>query len=79
MTKTITKAQLIDGARTAVLAALDEYMENVTGHIDARGWRDCDLPVLFAGLDAHMDRVAERFSNPESLEVGSAYLRITTD
>ena len=76
-TKTITQEQFIDGARTAVLAALDDYMRELTGSDNARGAKDADPPALFAGLDAHMGRVAARFNAPESQEVGSAYLSIT--
>lgn len=78
-TTTITKEQFIEGARAAVLGALDNYMRDLTGSDNARGAMDADLPALFAGLDAHMGRVATRFNNPESTEIGSACLRITAD
>jgi hypothetical protein len=64
------------GARAAVLGALDDYMRSLTGCDHARGATDGDLPSLFSGLDAHMARVAARFNDPESREVGSAYLGI---
>lgn len=75
-TKTITQEQFIGVARDAVLAALDVYMRELTGCDNARGASDADLPSLFAGIDAHMARVAVRFNDPESQEVGSAHLNI---
>ncbi|MBP0633622.1 MULTISPECIES: hypothetical protein [unclassified Cupriavidus] len=74
-TKTITAEAFREGAREAVLKALDGYMRELTCCDNARGATDGDLPALFAGIDAHMMRVAGRF-NPESEEVGSAYLTI---
>lgn len=65
-----------DGARTAVLTALDDYMQEMTGHANARGASDADLPALFAGLDAHMERLATRLNDPSSHEIGSAELLI---
>lgn len=75
-TKTITAEDFRDGARQTVLKALDGYMRELTGSDEARGATDGDLPALFAGIDAHMMRVAARFNDPESEEVGSAYLSI---
>lgn len=75
-TKTITQQEFNEGARTAVLAALDGYMRELTGTDNARGASDADLPALFLGLDAHMARVAARFNDPESEEAGSGALRI---
>lgn len=77
--KKITEEQFIDGARAAVLAALDKYMRELTFHEDARGASDADLPDLFKGLDAHMRRVAARFNDPESVEIGSASLSIISE
>lgn len=76
-TKTITADEFRDGARDAVLKALDTYMLELTGCDNARGARDADLPKLFAGIDAHMDLVAARLNHPDSDEVGSAYLSIS--
>lgn len=76
-TTTITQSQFIDGARAAVLAALDGYMRDLTGSDNARGASDADLPALFAGLDVHLGRIAARFNAPESQEVDSACLTIT--
>lgn len=74
--KTITQEEFNEGARAAVLAALDGYLRDLTGSDSARGAADADLPALFAGLDAHMARVAARINDPESEEVGSASLSI---
>lgn len=74
--KTIGADAFRDGARDVVLAALDTYMRTLTQSDRALGARDSDLPMLFAALDAHMDRVAARFNAPESKEVGSAFLSI---
>lgn len=75
-TKTISADQFRDGVRDAVLKALDEYVRELTDCDKALGARDSDLPELFAALDAHMDRVAARFNQPESAEPGSAFFRI---
>ena len=75
--KIIPEETFRDGAREAVLKALDKYMRKLTGEKMAHGWRDSDLPALFRGLDAHMDRVAVRFNDPQSKEVGSAFLSIS--
>lgn len=64
------------GARDCVLEALDEYMRRVTGYANALGARDEDLPKLFPALDAHMDRVAARFNDPESKEPGSLHFSV---
>jgi hypothetical protein len=77
-TKTITAVEFRDGARAAVLKALDTYMREVTGCDNARGARDSDHPQLFAAIDAHVGRVAERLNDPESEEIGSAYLSISS-
>lgn len=74
--KTITLEEFNEGARAAVLAALDGYMRELTGCDNARGATDADLPALFAGLDTHMGRVASRFNALESTEAGSAALQI---
>jgi hypothetical protein len=76
-TKTITVVEFRDGARDVVLKALDSYMRELTGCDNARGARDADLPQLFVGIDAHMDRIAARLNRPDSDEVGSAYLSIS--
>lgn len=76
-TKTISAEAFRDGAREAVLKALDAYMRELTCCDNARGATDGDLPALFAGIDAHMTRVAARFNNPDSEEVGSAFLSIS--
>lgn len=76
MDKSIDKSDFIEGARAAVLSALDSYMRELTGCDNARGATDADLPALFDALDAHMERVAMRFSDPESQEIGSAFLSI---
>lgn len=78
-TNKITKEDFIEGARSAVLAALDGYIQDLTGHEKACAWRDGDLTELFAGIDAHMGRVATRFNDPESREIGSADLSIIFD
>lgn len=75
--KTITREDMQEGARQAVLDALDSYMQEVTGEGTARGWRDGDLPDLFLAVDAHINRVADRFALPDSKEAGSAFLKIT--
>lgn len=74
--KTISAEDFKEGARQAVLKALDEYMREITDCDIALGARDSDLPHLFRALDAHMDRVAERFNHPQSIEAGSAFFYI---
>ena len=76
MRKSIDKSDFIEGARAAVLIALDGYMRELTESYNARGATDADLPALFKALDAHMERVATRFNDPESQEIGSAFLSI---
>ncbi|ODV41483.1 hypothetical protein AWV79_35530 [Cupriavidus sp. UYMMa02A] len=76
-TRTITAEDFRNGAREVVLNALDAYMREMTECDNARGARDSDLPALFSTLDAHMDRVAARINDPESQEVGSAFLTVT--
>lgn len=73
---TVPESQFIDGARLAVLGALDGYMRVLTGCDNARGATDADLPELFSALDAHMRKVAKRFNDPESQEIGSAALKV---
>lgn len=65
-----------DGARSAVLNALDGYMRELTGCEHARGASDADLPALFGGLDKHLERLAARFNDPNSTEIGSAAIQI---
>lgn len=74
--KNITQKEFNEGAHAVVLAALDGYMRELTGCENARGATDADLPALFAGLDAHMGRVASRFNACDSNEAGSAKLLI---
>ena len=74
--KTISAEQFRDGARDAVLKALDEYVRDLTECSKSMGARDEDLPALFAGIDAHMSRVAERFNAPDSSEPGSEFIKI---
>lgn len=50
-----------DGARDAVIKALDTYVEELTS-ISGQGWKDQELPALFRGLDAHTRTVAERIN-----------------
>ena len=76
MRKSIDKSDFIEGARAAVLIALDGYMRDLTGSYNARGAADADLPALFKALDAHMERVATRLNDPESQEIGAAFLSI---
>ncbi|MCA8270375.1 hypothetical protein [Burkholderia vietnamiensis] len=73
---TISEADFVQGARDAVLEALDVYMRNVTGCLMAVGWRDSDLPELFTGIDAHMGRVAARFRAQDSTEAGAVNFSI---
>ncbi|KVN57498.1 hypothetical protein [Burkholderia stagnalis] len=68
-----------DNIRDAVLGALDDEIRAVTGCDSACGARDSDLPHLFAALDAHAMRLAHRFNDPESEEVGSAGLAIVVE
>lgn len=35
-----------------------------------------DLPALFGGLDKHLERLAARFNDPNSTEIGSAAIQI---
>ncbi|WP_186078715.1 hypothetical protein [Burkholderia gladioli] len=65
--------------RDAILVALDDAMRELTGCETALGSRDADLPHLFAAIDEHAIRLAHRFNDPESEEVGSAYLSIRLD
>jgi len=62
----------VDKGRDVVLAALDEYVQGVVGHPGAKGWRDDDLPSLFAALDRHLKATAARLTHPDSAEPGSA-------
>lgn len=62
----------IDKGREVVLAALDDYLQQVTRHPDARGWQDADLPQLLPAIDRHLNAVAARLTDPESTETGSA-------
>ncbi|MBB5546695.1 hypothetical protein A8H39_01405 [Paraburkholderia fungorum] len=75
-TKTISAEAFREGAREAVLHALDTYLRELTGCDNARGATDADLPALFAGIDAHTARVAARLNDANSQEVGSAFLSI---
>jgi len=61
--------------REAVLKALDECMVSITDFEGAKGWRDTDLPNLFAALDAHSNNVASRFNETDSDEQGSALVK----
>ena len=72
----ISYREFRDGARDAVLEALDEYMRDITRCDKAIGARDSDLPDLFAGLDAHMAKIAARFNELDSAEPGSAFFKI---
>lgn len=75
-TKRMSLEDFTSGMRDAVLEALDAYMHTVTDCDNAKGWRDSDLPELFVGIDGHAKRVAARFNDAESTEVGSANLSI---
>jgi hypothetical protein len=54
----LTRQWLIDDARDAVLAALDAWATESGLNVD--GWKDHELPTLFRGIDAHIDRVIDR-------------------
>ena len=58
----MNRETLIDNARQAVLTALDEWADenDIPGRKGRRGWTDADLPALFNGIDAHIDRVIAR-------------------
>jgi len=58
----INREDWYEGARLGVLHALDNYMRAQTGFDKALGARDEDLSDLFKGIDAHMDKVAERIN-----------------
>lgn len=75
-TKKIPFDLFLEGMQGAVLHALDEYMVDVSNSDNAKGWRDSDLPMLFKALEFHAERVAARFNDLDSNEVGSAYLSI---
>ena len=48
--------------RRVVLDALDDYAaRNNFGH----GWKDEDLSILFAGVDAHATNLARRINGPD--------------
>lgn len=75
--KTITEVEVIHEARTRVLLALDEYMQELTGHDDAIALRDAELPLLFPALDKVMGQVIARYNDPQSKEKGAENLTIT--
>lgn len=75
MNRRVVSIELLrEKTRTAVLTALDECARELTGPA-AHGWADVDLPYLFPAIDAHLDRVVARFSDPESTEPESAIVR----
>lgn len=52
--------------RQAVLAAMDDAAQSLFGHLPAcgshsQGATDTDLPELFKGIDAQLDRLCERY------------------
>ena len=51
-----------EGVRRVILDALDQYAE---GKRFGHGWKDEDLPTLFAGVDAHAKTLAERVNGPD--------------
>lgn len=67
--------QFSDVLRTKVLEAIDEVTQEFVNHPKAKGWKDSDLPDLFKGLDAHIQRLAARYNSPESDEYNSAFVR----
>lgn len=53
--------------RQAILAALDDVAQDVFGELPlcgshSQGAIDADLPELFRGIDAQLDRLCERYN-----------------
>lgn len=55
-----------------VLKTLDLYIGEVCNNNNCAGWKDKDLGLLLPVLEKHFNTIADRFSDPESKEVGSA-------
>lgn len=66
-TPVITQDQFINGARDAVLDALDTYVRGLTGHAKTLGAKDAELPALFEGIDAHARLVHSRLVAAEAI------------
>lgn len=60
--------------RDAVLLAIDMVTHDVMQTNKVDGWKDHELKVLFAGVDAHARTLANRINAGN--EINSAYVRI---
>lgn len=56
----------------AVLSSLDSYMKHICDSYNCVGWKDKDLQNLLPALEKHFNTLADRYSDPNSKEVGSA-------
>lgn len=65
LTQRVEKSWETDGLRRAVLDALDKCVQDATG-LPQQGWRDDELPELFAALDAHEARIKARLGIREN-------------
>lgn len=72
----ITREDWRNGLRNAVLAAMDEYVQERLGHPRALGATDNDLPSLFPCIDEHADRLAARINDPNGGVLGSYAVNI---
>lgn len=58
----ISEIEFRDGARSAVLNALNEYMQGTFDHVDASGARGDELPLLLDAIDIHVAAMIARIN-----------------
>lgn len=73
--RTIPLSSVKASVRAEVLRALDLAVQEATGCTQA-GWRDEDLPCLFAAIDAQVEQTARRINAPDSRIVGSCAVSV---
>lgn len=72
MMRRIGRDEFIFRGRDAVLAAMDDFAQDMLSCSEAQGWQDDDLSLLIPVLDAHFATLADRLNDPNSRESGSA-------
>ena len=78
-TQVISQDQFVNGARDAVLDALDTYVRGLTGHPKTLGATDAELPALFEGIDKHARLVHARLVGAEVLSPTPNGLHVEAD
>lgn len=73
----IAREEFLDGARQAVVEAIDAYVQAQMADHRVHGYEDADLPKLFKAIDAHMEVIIARINAPDSTVPNSAFVQIS--